>query len=271
VLRADTAPVSTRFILLATQRTGSSWVQEMLGSHPGVKVYTELFLAGARGVPMWEPSDVEFVNTYWERLARRPRRLTRNYWTVRYLNRLFDQPHCHAVGFKYMYDQVPRSPAVLPYAAARRVRVVHLVRHNLLDSVISNQRALRTGLYHVATDDRPPIPWAPSQVDETRIRLDPSQVMRELQRLSHQRRLVRAWLAATRTPAIEVRYETLAADPAAFGPVLDFLGVPGGDPTALRSGLKKLRTAPKADVVENFAELTAALRGTPFESYARVD
>jgi len=267
VLRADPAPVSTPFLLLATQRTGSSWVQEMLSSHPGVKVYTELFIAQASGSPLWEPSDVEFANTYWEAHARRPRRVTRHYWTVRYLQRVFDQPQCAAVGFKYMYDQVRRSPPVLPYAAARRVRVVHLIRHNLLDSVISNQRALHTGVFHLAADGRPPIPWAPADFDRSKIRLEPAQVLGELRRLLRERERVRRWLKLTRTPTLEVHYETLVADRGRFAEILEFLGVPEPDPAHLRSGLQKIRTEPRAAVVENLPELEAALAATPFAPF----
>jgi LPS sulfotransferase NodH len=235
----------------------------MLDSHPGVKVYTELFLAGATGAPMWEPSDIEFVNAYWQHR----RAVSRPYWTVRYLQRVFDQPDVAAVGFKYMYDQIPRSPMVLPYAAARRVRVVHLVRRNLLDSVISNQRALHTGLYHLPTDGRPQIPWAPAELDEGRIRLDPDQVLGELSRLARERERIRRWLRITRTLTLEVEYETLVRDVAAFAPMLHFLGVQDADPGRLHSGLKKLRTTPREHVVENFGELQTALAGTAFEAF----
>lgn len=252
------------FILLATQRTGSSWVQETLNSHPNLKVYTELFIAGSRGMPLWEPNDIEFLNTYWETHARRPRRLTHHYWTVRYLQRVFDQPGWAAVGFKYMYDQVRHTPPVLAYAAARRIRVVHLIRRNLLDVVISNQRALHTGIFHMAADGRPPIPWAPAELDRTRFRLDPGQVLGELHRLERERELARRWLRATRTPTVEVEYEALLADPRRFGDILSFLGA---EPAELSSGLRKIGTEPRAAVVENLPELEAALAGTPFAGF----
>src|ERR1700751_3871855 len=117
--------MTTPYILLATQRTGSSWVQEMLGSHPAILGYTDIFLIDAYGFRMWEPSDVEFANTFLDSRRRRPVSLTRRYWGVRYLQKLFDHPAAGAVGFKYMYDQVRHSPEVLAYAAARRVKVVH--------------------------------------------------------------------------------------------------------------------------------------------------
>lgn len=252
---------------MATQRSGSSWVQETLNTHAGLKVYTELFIYQGRDFPFWEPNDVEFANTFWDRHATRPRRLTKPYWTVRYLQHVFDQPDCQAVGFKYMYDQIRRSPEVLVWAAAARVKVVHLVRTNLLDVVVSAKLAEKTRVWGIATDGRPDMPWTSSTMTSQRITLDPGFVFGELTRMSRERDRARAWLKRTRTPTCEVLYETLAADQGAFATILDFLELPDPDPSVLRSPLKKLRTAPVSDVVENFAEVRARLLGTPFEGF----
>lgn len=255
------------FILLATQRTGSSWVQEMLGSHPDVTVYTELFLADATGFPIWEPTDVEFANTFLESRVKPPAAVTRAYWTIRYLRRIFDHSDVNAVGFKYMYDQIRRSPAVLPYAALRRVKVVHLIRRNLLDTVISLKLAAASGLFHLAADGRQAVPWWPSERVETTVRLEIPELLGQLRKLARERRAVRAWLAATRTPTYEVGYESVAGDPAAFGPVLAFLGLPPADAPRLQSGLQKLRIRPQAEVVENYPDVQEALSGTDYEPF----
>jgi LPS sulfotransferase NodH len=257
----------TAFILLATQRTGSSWVQEMLNSHPRVKVYSELFLGEGRGTPMWEPNDIEFANSFWEQNARFPRRLTRPYWTIKFLQRVYDQPGCEAAGFKYMYDQVRHSPAVLVHAAVSRVRVVHLVRRNLLDTVISAELALRRGRFHDNTDGRPAIPWFSTGDVDSQVRLEPSALIRELRRMTNERQRARAWLRLTRTPSFEVEYESLAADRSKFGEILGFLGVSEADAAELNSGLNKIRTEPRATVVENFDEVERALLGTPYEGF----
>lgn len=263
----EASALTTPFILLATQRSGSSWVQETLNTHPGVKVYTELFIYNGRDFPFWEPNDVEFANTFWEKHDGRPRRLTRPYTTVRYLRRVLDQPDCGAVGFKYMYDQIRRSRVVLPYAAAARIKVVHLVRVNLLDVLVSSRLAETTRVWGIATDGRPQMPWTSSTLAPQKITLDPDFVTAELARLSKERERARAWLSRSRTPTCEVHYETLAADRSAFGTILDFLELPDPDPTVLRSPLKKIRTAPVSEVIENFAEVRASLLGTPFEVF----
>lgn len=259
--------MSKSFILLATQRTGSSWVQEMLNSHPQLKVYNELFLPDARGTPIWEPRDVEFATSFVEASATPPAIITRRYWTIIYLRRLLDQRGPQVVGFKYMYDQVPHSPEVLVYAAVKRVRVVHLIRWNLLDTVISVKMALASRLYHLPTDGRPPIPWLASDQADVRIRLDPGELVAELTKLARERRIVRSWLRLTRTPVLEVQYERLVAEPSRFAEILRFLGVADREDPNLSSGLKKLRSAPREDVIENFSEVEATLAGTSFEAF----
>lgn len=255
------------FILLATQRSGSSWVQEMLNSHPGLKVYPEMFLIEARGTPMWEPNDYEFAGSYLESRAQRPRILTQRYWTVRYLQGMFDQHDVAAVGFKYMYDQVAHSPDVLLYAAARRVRVVQL-RRNLLDVVISMQLARASGVFHVSTDGRQQIPWVQGDPGEHRLRLDPAGTLAELRRLEREHHRASMWLRLTRTPTLEVDYAQLTADQDAFKPILRFLGV-SDQTTELGSALKKIRSTKRTDVVANYDELAAGLAGTPFAALLR--
>jgi hypothetical protein len=75
---------------------------------------------------------------------------------------------------------------------------------------------------------------------------------------------MQAWLRASLTPTYEVEYEGLSAGPGAFAPVLRFLGLQTGDAERLASGLQKLQTKRQADVVENYAEIRAALQGTRY-------
>ena len=45
----------TRFILLSTQRSGTSWVMERLAAHPRIGSYGELLLMNHEGWPGWPP------------------------------------------------------------------------------------------------------------------------------------------------------------------------------------------------------------------------
>lgn len=261
--------MSSPFIILAGQRTGSTWVQDMLGSHPEAKVYTELFLPDARGRPMWAPNDVDFLSTFLDRQNGRSGGTARLYHTVRYLNLLFDQQDVRLVGFKCMYDHARHNPVVLAYAALRRVKVIHLVRHNLLDIAISTLLAQATGVYHLASDQRPAVPWWRSERVDASVRVDVGGLTEYLARLDRQRSRVRSWLGLLGIPSYEIEYEQVTSDPAQFGAVLEFLGLPATDAPRLQSGLERVRTRRQSDVIENLDEVRRALTGTSYEAFLR--
>jgi LPS sulfotransferase NodH len=232
-----------------------------------MKVYGELFLRDAQGTPLWEPSDIQFANAFLEERARQPKAVTRRYWTIKLLDRIFDQRTVRAVGFKLMYHQALYSPEILPYAAVKRIAVVHLVRRNLLDVMISSKLAEASGVYHVATDDRPTLSSGSVALTDLKIRLEPAEVIQTLKRLAREVRMARAWLRMTRTPTCEVEYEELIATPMELGRVLNFLGLEHGAASDLRSALQRRNASPRSEVIENFAEIERSLSGTPFESF----
>src|SRR4051812_20114345 len=105
----------TRFIVLATQRTGSTWLVEMLDSHPAIVAYEELFLArDAHGVT-WGREDREFFYAYYARRARRQWPLARVVWSLRYLEEMYSSSSTEAVGLKLMYGQLQAYPWLLAY------------------------------------------------------------------------------------------------------------------------------------------------------------
>ena len=60
----------TNFVVLSTQRSGSTWVVDMLTSHPRVVAYSELFMHGGEGKPRWSGAqDLPYWQTYAQRQA----------------------------------------------------------------------------------------------------------------------------------------------------------------------------------------------------------
>ncbi len=169
-----------------------------------------------------------------------------------------------------MYNQVPHSRAVLPYAAVARAGVVHLIRRNLLDVVISYKLATVNGIYHRPDDGRPPIPWQPPAPTQRQIELDPSELLPELQRLRDERQRFRGWLRLSSTRSCEVDYEMLSADLSNFGRILAFLGLPARDAALLTSGLKQIRSSSQSQMITNFAEVERSLAGTHSKPTCRI-
>jgi LPS sulfotransferase NodH len=247
----------TRFVLLSTQRTGSTWLVSLLDSHPQIRMYGELFHKASAPLPYGQQDFPRFskfrddVRTGWQR--RRP------FVTARYLSELFGVAGAEAVGFKLMYNQVARLPEVVALLRHHRARVLHLIRENLLDVVISREALLRRGIAHVS-QQLPAI--------ETQVTLDPITLQRTLARLELQVAVFRQIARAVDRSSYELSYELLLRDPSKhLAQVAAFLGVPQDGASALSSSLVRASQVPRAARIQNYSAVEQTLRGTKFARY----
>jgi LPS sulfotransferase NodH len=154
-----------------------------------------------------------------------------------------------------MYGQLGAYPYLEQYINDHEVSIVHLVRENYLDLVISNQLAWHTDLFHRRKNEPSP---------KRRVRIDVSGLVQELEARSRSIERMRQRCASAKVPVFEITYEQLIADQGEFFSVLEFLGV-GSNGVALSSSLQKIvRT--QASAVENYQEIADVLRGTRFEA-----
>jgi LPS sulfotransferase NodH len=240
----------TPFVLLAKSRSGSKWLVELLDGHDEIAAYGEMLGGdqvpadyGATGFPRY---------TSWLGTRRRlPGPLAR----VSYLNRLFaTRPDVKAVGVKLVYGHL--GPDVLAYFSARRVRIVHLVRHNVFDAMLSYEVAKARGLYATRIGD---------SVPPVTVTLDPATLRSRLE--EHEFSIVhaRAAILRYRLPWTDVSYEELVARrDETLQSVCRFLHV-SPRVEGLQSSFAPVDDVPRSDVVENFDEVCEALVGTRFE------
>jgi LPS sulfotransferase NodH len=247
------ASTPTRFIIVATQRTGSTWLVDKLNSHPGIAAYEELFLAQEAHHGTWGSEDKEFFYAYYARRARRPWLPGRVLWSLRYLEEVYSTPSTEAVGLKLMYGQLRAYPWLLAYLPVRRVRVVHLVRTNLLDVILSRKTAEARRQYHARASDR---------VDHIAVHLEAEQLVSQLESLQGSVDTIRRLLRLLPTPSLETSYERLTTSEAALDELLHFLNVTS---TPLSSRLTKLNREPRQSLIANYEEVERVLRGTRFE------
>lgn len=249
----------TRFVVLSTQRSGSTWVVDMLTSHPRVVAYSELFMHGGEGTPRWgQEKDLPYWQTYVR--DKRGGRATRPYWLWRYLGEAFhERPGVDAVGFKLMYSQLTRiSRPLMPSLWLKRVRIIHLIRRNALDVVLSKEAgAARGGNLHARTGE---------DVKRVRIRLQTDDLLRRM--TLHERAIEGARVRFKRVglPYREVVYEDLADDERGFAPLFEFLGV---EPAPVSSSLQKVNPTVHEELIENYGEVREALEGTSYASQLR--
>lgn len=229
----------------------------MLDSHPAISSYEELLLPAEAHQRTWGRADQEFFHEYRARHVggrRRPPPTT--LLALRYLEQLYaPRPATDAVGMKLMYSQLREYPWLLAYMVVRRVRIVHLVRTNLLDVVLSQETARARSQYHAFDSDR---------VDQPAVQLSPEELVAALESLQRSVDRIRRLLRLLPAPSIEVGYEELTSDDAAFDPVLRFLRVA---PRRLTSRFAKLNRSPRQELIANYDDVERALRGTRFERF----
>jgi LPS sulfotransferase NodH len=250
----------TNFVVLSTQRSGSTWLVDMLNSHPRVLAQSELFMHGGEGHPKWG-GDRDLL--YWQTFIadKGGGRLARPYWLWHYLGRAFAaRPGIDAVGFKLMYSQLTRiSKPLMPALWLKRARIIHLIRRNALDVVLSKEAgAARDGVLH-ARDGQ--------TVESVRLRLSPEDLLARM--TAHERAVAGARVRFKRVgvPYQEVLYEDLVEnEQAGFDALFRFLEVA---PQRVSSSLQKVNPTAHKELIENYGEVRDALEGTPFAGQLR--
>lgn len=243
-----------RFFVLMNARSGSTWLITLLNGQPGVAAYEELLLphpVKAKYAWLAEGAPERFHSRRDHLAGPRPLK----FW--RYLAEVeAHRAGMASCGFKINAVQFRATPELLPILAVRGYRLVVLVRNNVFESSVSQMMMRISGEAH-----------GREAGDHAPVTLEPAEV------LSRIRRRLR-WIAACRTvrrawphPSAEVSYEALVADQGtALAPVLRAIGV-DALPVAVESPLKRRIDRPYAEIVSNYAEVAAAVRGADLARY----
>jgi LPS sulfotransferase NodH len=247
----------TTFVVLTTQRSGSSWLVDLLNDHPAVAAYAELFRVtdttvsdyGATAVPRFE------VLVDPGRWSVSRQLVMHRYRYVRGLARA--HPDAQAVGFKLMYDQTRDHPGLMSVLVWRHARFIHLVRRDQFAALVSFDLAEHRGRwwYHEGHD-----------VPSARVLLEPSEIVPRLEERESEIERFRRRLKRLPVHVLEVAYEDLAERPGEeLSRILRFLGV---SPSEVELSSSLVRTSPDelAGVIENYEDVRSALIGTRFAS-----
>lgn len=236
-----------RFVVLSTQRSGSNWLEDRLNAHSQVTVH--------RSEPFRKTLDADYAYRHFRNASNATRALAFMAPPVakdRYLSWLEAQTTSRAVGFRLMYDQLRRNPSLGPLLAVRGFRFVHLVRTNVLETLVSTVAARESGLYVTRSESKKTNPvW-----------LDPTTLVDVL---SRRQALIDRHRSVLRfVQSLELSYEDYIDDPIAGDRSLaSFLDVAHEALTSevQRSGHRDLRQR-----IQNLNEVSAALAGSGFAS-----
>ena len=245
-----TDDVETKFVVLMTGRSGSVWVMSTLNSLQHVTAHGALFLRRERSSERRWDSDFarpRFIDTKSDGLTFRP------FSVFSYLNALYSTPG--TVGFKLNYAQLGKYPEILAYLIRHRIRVVHLLRRNHLDVVLSYAIKANIGQAHLLVGQSAP--------DELRVELDTDNLVRQLAWMQKRLSIARKLLNWCRLPHLEVAYEDLFRDRAHFRLILDFLSIKPTE-NMPQSTLVKIRKGGHGDVISNYDKVKDVLANSKF-------
>jgi len=237
----------TKFVVLTSQRSGSTWVIDILNKLENTTVYGELFLPRKR---IWDVGSTDyprFIEAKLEGLTIRP------FSVFSYLKELYRRPG--TVGFKLMYSQLQTYPEILAYLCTHHIRVVHLIRWNHLDVVISSRVAKKIKQAHVLRGQRRP--------NAFKIQLDAASLIGEIKRLRRNIKIAQQLLRWCRLPHLEIAYEDLLRDQSLFRLIVNFLSINHEGPMP-QSELVKIRRGGYSDVIANYEEIKEVLSNSPF-------
>lgn len=133
-----------KFIVIATQRTGSTLLLNTLRSHSNILCYSEIFKE--HNQPLWGYYNID------EKLYKLAQRNPQKY--LQFFFRDYSE-QVRAVGFKLMYNQISLKniKKILRIFDKENDLIIHLKRLNKLKMYVSHKLAESNGIYSLLKDD----------------------------------------------------------------------------------------------------------------------
>jgi LPS sulfotransferase NodH len=253
----DPYPHVRKFVLVANSRTGSTWVIDLLDSHDHVTAYSELFHGSAYGKPpVGGHRDILMWSSYAASQGSPRTRRDRMRLSFRYLDEEVyrERSGKSAAGFKLMYSQAAFEFYVLAYLKVRRVAVIHLIRQNHLDGILSEDAVQTRHVAHAHSG---------GEVQPLQLELDPYTLVERLRARADSVRQARELFSTMGLPYAEIYYENLLADASRIHEAIQFLGI-DAVPEQLESSLQKVNPTDHRQLIANYDEVQGLLKDTEF-------
>ena len=270
------------FVILSSQRSGSTFVRIWLNSHSMIHSYGEVFLGhyeAADGFRAYCDSNAisrqlfRLSHTGLNRLlkgAMVPRRLVTGYLETLYCGRDHPAPWTDidsrvnagqareprpVIGFKVMYNTLAQYRALDDLLPEQCLRVIHITRNNLLRQYTS---VVRMGITRIAHSKDPGLATSKIHIDaDSFVRFARTQtefVRRYRDRLSG------------RMPYLEFSYEEFFANTGRIkGAILELLELEDEEMPFHR--MRKIGSSRLCDDIENWDEICRRLGRTPYAAF----
>jgi LPS sulfotransferase NodH len=244
----DTAKSPRRFVVLTSQRTGSTLLVRSLDSSPDILCAGEIFHTG-EGIQRVEYRyPRKFIGS--AALGKLRDAFVGQSRVRGHLSRFYEAGAIgvKAVGFKLMISQVRQLPPILPELIRAGAHLLFLYRDDSLAAALSYCRAKATRVFH---SDR-----VSAAGEQAEIHVSVNEFERMLRKCQRDRAQLLQWHSAR--GGYLMRYEDMVSDWERFVENLGFqLGIPG---LRVPMGLQKLSSDGSSTRIVNEAELLARFR-----------
>ena len=238
-----------KFVIIGSQRTGTTWLRTLLDSHPLINCYGEV-------LNLDDVTERSYPNYVRQKRSRALlHRVQRGRLLNEYLDQLLFMEPDMATGFKLMYSMTSwfpyQFPTVMSYIKQHDLAVIHLTRENVLRTHLSRVTARARNVWHTDKTHNKKKP----------VVVPPEKLLRALDKIGQQDELWRNKLANL-TP-LSMTYESLVRNLGeSSGDILSFLGV--DNEVGLQSSLKKINPNDLRKVIENYDAVERSLGGSKY-------
>ena len=241
----------TKFIILTTQRTGSTLLWRFLNLHPQIDGHGEIFLK----IMKKEDSFNKYVNNV--RFGKFKALFFYKKLVEEFLNHLqvSADPETQAMGFKLMYNQL--NPKLKNFLLENNYKIVHLIRRNYLKIVISRETAQKREFYHAKEGD---------EIERVKINLDINVLYQNLDEISIEVEKNRNEFSNFNYH--EVYYEDFVEDrDSETLKILQFLSVSDQGLSNKDFPLKKINTDNLDEIINNFSDVESSLKESKYAAF----
>jgi len=246
----------TKFVVFTTPRTGSSLLIKTLDTHP------EIFCAGELFFFKGDIYHTEYKYPFWKFPVSNKVNYLINYPKIfltlkSFLNKFYGQNNedsIKAKGFKLMHFQTYYIRGIFKYIKKNDIKVIVLIRKNVLRNTLSDLRARFTKVYHNSGDT--------ATATLPMLKVDIHELARKMQQIEgFNKQLERSTANLNRKI---VYYEDFENWKETISGVLNYLSVTD---MPLQPASRKLNPDKLKDMIENFTEVSKWLSNNKYDQY----
>jgi len=237
-----------KFCILTSQRSGSTWLSTILDSNPKVQGFRELFIDQEFIFP---DSKLSTFLLYQKDNADKKRpKITFEY--LHNLDNYLNQRE--AIGFKLMYDQLLDYPEIILKLIQEKYKIIHLVRENYLDAIISSKIKDEQGIVHTKV-----------KIEPKEVYLEPLWLIKRLNKQAMKVRIANIFLSLMPNQVLNITYNDLRVNQEqTLSSISNFLELSLSQEDQFKSELKKSNNKSHRQIIKNYDEVNLALAETKF-------